>query len=226
MSVTNLKKMINFEEKSFRDYNKKFNWPTKIPRSLRDTDITLDEVQEKFVRKLIEPFRYVFLIGLSCTGKSTFLSKCTPRPNWTLTKWDRDNIWSMIFQDNRRVDKYYNYMDQFEEKLFSRLFDREKHQIVVEGWMSTKGKRTRYASFMPKNLGRIGVFVFDGPTEEIVERAKSKDVLDLPEDEVGLFLKSKKEDFEWPSHDEGFHSIYYINTFGQTGARYFREVLD
>lgn len=218
--------MIDFSEVNTRDCDKQFNWPTKVPRSLSDTDLTVKDVQKKFVNSLIEPFRYVLLIGLSCTGKSTFLSMCEPRPNWTITTWDRDHLWSMIFQDNRRVDKYYNYMDQFEEKLFTDLFHRDKHQIIVEGWMSTKGKRTRYLSHMPENLGRTAAFIFDGPTDDIIERVKEKQVLNMPDDEVGLFLKNKKEDFEWPSHDEDFHSIYYINTFGTKGAQYFQKILD
>lgn len=212
---------VEFEELESREYDRKFNWPDEPIGEL-----SLEETRAVFTRNLIQPFRYVFLIGLSCTGKSSFMEAYPGRRNWTVTKWDRDQIMDMIFDDGRRVDKYHQYCDALEKRLFKDLFERTKHQILIESWMSTKGTRTKYMNYMPSNIGRVCAVVFDGPTDKIVERVKENGVIDKPEKEIGMFIEEKHKAFEWPEHDEGINKIFYINTFGAKGTQYFSEVLE
>jgi predicted kinase len=177
------------------------------------------------VKRLLQPYRFVLLMGLSGTGKSTFMDAYKGRKNWSLTKWKRDTIMDMLFTDGTRVEKYYNYLDQYEKKQFTELFHREHHQIVIEGWNRMRGRRTKYLSYMPSGSGRSAVFVFDGPTKAIINRNLVNDRLNLGQEEIPIFLKNKHSSTVWPTFDEGWNHIFYINTFGSRGEGYLRERL-
>lgn len=183
------------------------------------------EAQKAMTRRLLSPYKFVMLMGLSGTGKSTFLESYEARPHWTLTKWNRDTIMDMLFTDGTRVEKYYNYLDQYEEKQFTELFHRENHQIVVEGWNRMASRRRKYLSYMPEGSGRSAIFVFDGPIDRIIKRNQVSGRLNLGQDEVPLFLKDKHTSTKWPTFDEGWTHIFYINTFGSQGVEYLRERL-
>jgi predicted kinase len=204
---------VNIETIDQRENTKAFTAPNN------------EEAQERMAQRLLAPYKFVMFMGLSGTGKSTFLEAYEPRPNWTLTKWNRDTIMDMIFTDGTRVDKYYNYLDQYEKKQFSELFHREHHQIVVEGWNRMPSRRKKYLSYMPKGGGRSAIFVFDGPTDRIIKRNQVSGRLNLGQDEIPLFLKDKHASTVWPTFDEGWTHIFYINTFGCQGAEYLRERL-
>lgn len=175
--------------------------------------------------KLCAPFEFILLMGLSGTGKTSFLDACRPKPNWSMTKWQRDRIVDMFFTDERRVEKYYNYVDSFEADILPELHSRENHQVIVEGWNRMPGKRRRYLNYLPKGAGRSAVFVFDGPTDRIIRRNEVSGRLNLGKEELPIFLKDKHTSTVWPTFDEGWSHIIYINTFGGRGEEYMREHL-
>lgn len=181
------------------------------------------EKKKEFVNMIMKPYRLVLLMGLSSTGKSSFLNAYEGRPGWSLTRWNRDNIIDMFFDDGTRVEKFYNYVDELEGKLFPKLFVRECHQVAVEGWNRLPNSRSRYMNYMPQRMGRKAVFVFDGPIEEIIKRNQLRGSLDLSDEELPLFLQEQHEGIVWPTFDEGWNDIFYINTFGGRGATYLKE---
>ena len=183
------------------------------------------KIRKTLVDKLLAPYKFSMLMGLSCCGKSTFLDSYTGRVNWSLTKWNRDNVFNMVFQDGTRVEKFYGYMNEFEGRLFPELFNRDTHQVVVEGWNLVPSGRTRYMNYFTKSLGRSAIFVFDGPVEEIVKRNQEAKRLYIPENEVEIFIRNKYNGTVWPTFDEGWDDIYYINTFGGRGTRYLQKKL-
>jgi hypothetical protein len=196
-----------------REHSKAFNMP--------DTPAKV----KSFASHILKHFRLVVVMGLSCTGKSTLVNAYGGRPGWTMTKWNRDQIWDMMFPDGRRVDKYYNKIDKFEKDLFPELLAREKHQIITEGWNRLPRSRTLYRQKMGDLVGRKAVVVFDGPIDAIIARNMAAQRLDMPDEEMRVFLKKQHEGIVWPSFDEGWDSILYVNTFGEKGTDYLTKYL-
>lgn len=183
------------------------------------------EDRQIFINQLLQPFRFVMLMGLSCTGKSSFLDAYEGRDGWSLTRWNRDTILDMVFQDGVRVDKHYQYLNRFESDLFPDLFVRERHQVIVEGWNRLPSTRMRYLNMFPQPMGACAILVFDGPISEIIHRNKVANKLNLSETELPIYLEEKHSTIVWPKFEEGWDGIYYINTFEGMGARYLQERL-
>lgn len=181
---------------------------------------------EKFASNLCEPFRFILLMGLSCTGKSSFMDAYDGRDGWTMTQWNRDNIWDMWFTDGTRVDKMYNDIDNFEDQFLPRLFDRQQHQVIVEGWNRMPNKRSRYLNLFPEAMGRTACIVFDGPTDLILERNLDAQKLNMPDYEIEERIPDLHQNTVWPTFDEGWNRIYYVTTFGRKGVKYLKERVD
>lgn len=205
---------MNFQEIEMRDATSAYNLPDD-PKN-----------QRILANNIIAPYRFVMLMGLSSCGKSTFLNAYTGRKGWSLTKWNRDNIFDMVFQDGTRVDKYYGYVTELESKLFPELYIRERHQIVVEGWNRKLQGRKRYLNYITKGMGRTAVIVFDGPIEKIVNRNLASGHVNLSGQELPIFLKDQHRGIQWPKFEEGWDSIYYINSFGAPGTTYLKDRLE
>jgi len=205
---------MRFEEAELRECSELYNMP--------------EEPANKTIlaNHLMAPYRFVMIMGLSSTGKSTFLDAYTGRKGWGLTKWNRDNVMDMVFQDGTRVDKFYGYLAEFEGRLFDKLFVRERHQVVVEGWNTLPRLRRRYLNYMPETIGRSAIFVFDGPVEEIIKRNVASNKINLSRQELPLFLKNRYNSIVWPTFSEGWNDIYYINTFGARGTTYLKDKLE
>lgn len=214
--------MMDFKQVENRDYDSVFNWPSKSNVSGK-TDKQKREQVEKYRKiicnKLMGASRLVFFIGLSCTGKTTIMNFYNGRENWSVTKWDRDNIMDMLF-DQRYVPKFYGDIKSFEDEVFPKLFERNQHQVLIEGWFRTKQERSRVLNYMPENLGRTCAIVLDGPPDRIAERCIKEGALDKPDSEVKNFIKTRHNNYQWPTYDEGFDMIYYLNTFGKIGEDY------
>lgn len=184
--------------------------------------------RSRFVETIISPFKFVLVMGLSGTGKSTFLSHYRGKKNWTHTLWNRDTIFDMMWNDGTRVDNFYGKIDKFEADILPELFVQPYHHVIVESWARMQSVRKRYMSYFPKGIGQSAILVFDGPPELIIKRnlEKGNDVKfnKSPED-LKLFLKLKHETTQWPTFQEGYDRIYYINTFGKAGEEYLLQRL-
>lgn len=187
----------------------------------------LPEDNEKaagLVSNLLRPYSFAMVMGLSCTGKTALLRLYKPLPNWTVTRWDRDVIMNMIFPDGFRDDKYYSYINSLESDVLPELSLRDQHQTLVKGWNRTAPGRRRYLSYA--KVGKRACIVMDGPTEELVKRAKAKNVFPRMTDaEVELFIEQKHASTVWPNFGEGWTDIFYVNTFGKDGVDYLNERL-
>lgn len=177
-----------------------------------------------FIKNLLEDYKLVLLMGFSGTGKTTFLKSCTPpKPKWTQTKWNRDPIMNQLFPDGNRIDKFHNYIQTFEKNIIPKLLDRDYRQVVIENWgrfPKSRGHFYHLAEDYP-----TACFVFDGPDDRIIQRCKDGNKFDKSGKDLELWLQNKINAIEWPTFDEGWDDIIYINTFGQAGNEYLKERL-
>lgn len=194
-----------------REFSEAYNFPRQ------------EDKREAFVTNLIQPFKLVLLMGLSSTGKSTFLSYCKPKSNWTLSVWNRDVVLDQLFPSGNRIEKFYNYVDKFEKKALPEILEQNYRQLIVEGWMRMESRRTRYLSYAPSQ--KTACVVFDGPPELIAQRCVESG--EFPQDDFDLkeMIKEKHETIQWPTFEEGFNKIIYINTFEAEGHKYLQNRL-
>lgn len=175
--------------------------------------------RQRFVNGLLGQHKMVVLMGMPGTGKSTLLSYYDGKPDWTLTKWDREPIFEMIFAGGERDEKYNSYVQTMEKKLFTDLLKKDYHQTVIDGWHRLPNSRTWLPAVNPYQ--GVALVVLDGPTEKIVERcSKMKKYKHMTRDDLTLWVEQLHETMVWPTFDEGFHSVFYVNTFGKEGAEY------
>lgn len=203
---------MEFEEIETREFTRAFNLP-RVASKIR-----------KFANTICSQYKLVLLMGMSCTGKSLFMEAYTGRDSWGLTKWNRDNILDMVFMDGTRVDKHYNYVDRFEEKILKDVSSREQHQIMVEGWNRMPSRRRHYLSLVGEEYQSVCI-VFDGPVEKIVNRNIEENRLNMSAEEIELFIKDKYSGTVWPTLKEGWNDIFYINSFGEEGNGYLQKKL-
>jgi hypothetical protein len=182
-----------------------------------------EKERKHFVHKILEPFKFVLIMGLSGSGKSTFLTYYQGRPNWSHTLWNRDTIFDMMWNDGTRLDNFYGKIDKFEADIFPELFDKPYHNVIIEGWNRMRSGRKKYLSMLPQGYNNVAVLVFDGPLDLMMERniAKGNHLkYGKSEEDLRFFLRDRQDSTQWPVFSEGWSKIYYINTFGQAGAEY------
>lgn len=186
-----------------------------------------DDKLTRFVSALLSKYKLTVTVGISGTGKSTFLNHFESGPNWTHTIWERDKILEMLFSDGRRPDNFYGYLDRFEADILPPTLLIDYHRLIVSGWNRMPRSRARYLSYLPKGLGRTCCLVFDGPIDLIIERnlKHNLDRFGRGKEDLALFLRQQYLNIQWPKFSEGFHDIFYINTFGAAGEKYLSEIL-
>lgn len=184
-----------------------------------------DKLNHKIAKHILSRHKFVLLMGFSETGKSTFMKYAKPRKNWNLSTWNRDNIMRPLFPDGNRIEKFYNYVDRFEDKALFEILQQPYRQLIVEGWNRMESRRRRYLGLAQQAGAEAACVVFDGPVERIIERCKESDKFGISGFELETFVKEKLESTKWPTFDEGWDKIYYLNTFGEEGAKYLSSIL-
>ena len=189
-----------------RFHTMKFNFPRK------------KEKRKVVVNTLLAPFKLIVAVGLPGTGKSTFLSYYDGKPDCTLTKWNREPIFNMIFAGGERDEKYNNHIQQLEQRMITDLLAREHHQVVVDGWHRLPRSRTQLRSY--GNAPSV-LLVFDGPVDKIVDRVSNmKKYSHMSKEDLRLWIQDLYKTMVWPTAKENFHTVIYINTFGKEGGEY------
>lgn len=196
----------------YRDCTNAFNLPP-------------EEKMTAFVSSLLNKYKLTVTVGISGTGKTSFLNHFQPSPNWTRTLWERDKIFELLFNDGRRPESYYGSIDKFENDILPKVIIEDYHRVIVSGWNRMPRSRARYLSHIPKGLGRTCCLVFDGPIDRIVERNIEHNLerFGRSKEDLSWFLRQQHSTIQWPTHSEGFTDIIYINTFGEEGAEYLSE---
>lgn len=186
------------------------------------TEIGLAE--KNFISKLLSRYSLVLAIGLSATGKSTVLGAYENINGYSLTRWDRNLLFSMLRQDGNRVDSHYGLIGKVEQYALPKLLMEDFHQVFVEGWFRMPSARRKVLSYVES--GKTCCLVFDGPTKEITERIiEHQSLPNLIDLEIEDFVIKQKQTFVYPSFGEGWTNIYYINTFGEVGNKYLLSTL-
>lgn len=201
------------EQIETRDFTHAFNMPVS------------DEKREAFVRSICVPYKLIMVSGFSGTGKSTFLRYLKPDKNMTLSLWSRDIVMDSLFPDRNRIDKFYNYLSGLENKIIPELLDQLYRQVAVEGWYRTKRERGRYVTWAQAAKAKSAILVFDGPVDRIIQRCARSQRFMLKGRDLEFFIEQKMQTHVWPTHDEGFNDIIYINTFGKEGEEWLADRL-
>lgn len=199
-----------------RDSTKGVNFPQK-PEKIHELH-----------KKIVWPYDFIMMMGLSCTGKSSFLNRNNykTKKNWDATIWGRDIIFDSLFLSGRRPNKTYGKINKFERDVLPEKIERDYHQVIIEGWNRKQRGRNRYLNFIHNHdtVSKV-ILVFDGPIDSILRRTKLEDRFDKSEDQLEVFIKEQHKTTEWPTWDEGWDDIFYVNSFDETGAKYLRRRL-
>lgn len=180
--------------------------------------------QNQFLRTLLGNSQYICICGVSGVGK-TYLTQHYSRSSGTLSKWRRDVIFKMLWHEGQYDPKFNNYIKEFEAKAFQKIMESSTHQLIYETWGRTKTSRNSFFTKNQMDLFDSICIVLDGPVDKIFERNEGKKLPFLLEEERKEFLEVQQKNFLWPSFEEGWKKIYYINTFGKEGESYLKERL-
>lgn len=182
--------------------------------------------RQVFVNTLLKPYKFVVLMGMPGTGKTTFAKSYNPPHEETLTIWNREPIFRMIFTGGERDEKYNSYLQTMEADLIGDLLKRDDHKVIIDGWNRMPSGRKVYRSLFPENLGKTLCVVFDGPTGEILRRVDNMEKYSMMDaTDRQMFVEDKHSTMVFPKPKEGWHDIFYINTFDDKGVEYLKPRL-
>jgi len=188
---------------------------------IKDVDNT---TLESFYFNILHNYKLILLCGLPSTGKTQFIQNYIARPNQTFTKWNRENIMSMIFNDGKRIEKMNKSIEVLESDILTEVLSQDFHQVLVDGWYLIPYHRKKILSYM--SGGSSLCLVFDGDINDIVSRALSEGKLKIPKEEVEMFISNKADSTTWPSFSEGWNEIIYFCSFdSEESKKYMKNTL-
>lgn len=174
------------------------------------------------IQQLLDRYKLVLVCGPPTGGKSTFLEKYYEPINDAMI-WNRENVFNMISQKGWRYEKINGWLKPFEDQLFQEIYERSEHQMIFDGWYLTKRSRYVVHEFIKKPITSV-CLVFDGPTQEMLDRFMVQDKYShMSDTEKRFFLEGKINTFVKPTFNDGWTDIFYFNTFGQEGVKYLKQ---
>lgn len=172
----------------------------------------------RYLSQLLWKYKFILAVGAHCTGKTQLLGEFIEEPNWTNTKWSRQPILEMLFSDGVVDPKFFSHIAAFEQSFMPDLTNRTLHRIIVESWGTAPSTRRKWLDLVGN--AKTCCLVFDGPTDMIASRALSQNRLNLDKVEMKHFIEEQKLKTTWPTFEEGWNDIIYVNTFGERGIEY------
>lgn len=183
-----------------------------------------DKYFEGLASQLLQSYKLIVLVGLPCTGKTTLVNAA--EVEGCLTHWNRQTIFEMLFRGGERDEKYNTDIAEFEGELIPKLIMREHHTVVIDGYNRMPTARRRQLGFVPSGLGRTAAICFDGPPQEIVARMLTDERYShMSGFEIEEWVKQMHQTTVWPTYDEGFNDIWYVNTFGESGLKMLQQLV-
>ena len=185
----------------------------------------------EYIRTVIEHFSLVLVMGYSCTGKTSTITEALvdfySRP---VIYWNRQKILDMLFY-NRVIenDSIHGVIGKAEMEMIEYQYSRTPRcRVVLDGWYRMESNRR----MSHKCLGISGisqpsaVLVFDGPQHLIAQRIRNDPrYVHMIDAEIELDVRDKIKTTSWPTLNEGWDHIIYVNTFGEEGAQYLQNTL-
>ena len=147
------------------------------------------------------------MIGAPGSGKSTWIKNHLQNNVIIIS---RDNI-VMELANTSDYQKAWNSVDQKQvDKILQERFDNINGvgNFAIDMTNMSKKSRKRWINKIDKSLYEIEAIVFELPKEVLIERNKLRQAenKNMPLMVIDQMLNN----YEKPSHDEGFNGIYYI----------------
>ena len=183
------------------------------------TDVSGDRLVS-FIRSTLPSSKVFLFMGLPKTGKTTFMNAYeVVDSHRTIGRWDRRNIFDMV---GGYDEKFLKHIDGFELSLLNDFLVKEWSILCYEAIARRVTDRRRILKLA--NHYQATAIVFDGPPELISERLRkailSGERWGITADEADSWILDQWFSSVWPTFEEGWHSIYYVNTFGLAGKKW------
>lgn len=170
-----------------------------------------------FLSMTLPKSKVILFMGLPKTGKSeTMQLYQSIDQTRTVSRWSRQTIMNML---GGYEETFIKYIERFEGEILNEFLHKEWSILCYEAIARRVTDRKKLLTIA--KYYQATVLVFDGPPELISRRLKEAirngEKWTVTEDEVDTWVKDQWKSAVWPDHSEGWHSIYYVNTFGQEG---------
>ncbi|MBF84818.1 MAG: hypothetical protein CL489_10195 [Acidobacteria bacterium] len=193
----------------------------KSPRVCTNA-LEMTEPNIPYLNQLLSKYKFILAMGTHASGKTTLMSRYKGKPNGTLSYWRREPILKMLEFHGQPDPRFFNSIKKFEDDIIPELIDKTFNTVVVESWATVRSTRNHFLKFAD-NL-KTCCLVFDGPTDLIVQRAIKDNKLGYGDREMQVFIEDQQYKTIWPTFEEGWNDIYYVNTFGKAGQDYLASI--
>lgn len=181
------------------------------------TDLTPEQMAWQINNGFGE-YKILLIMGLAKSGKSTLMGAIQPMDLMRVVgKWSRTPIMNML---GKYEPKYNNPIQRLEDELFKDFIRRDWSVLCIESFgrrISDRKRIINLASAYP-----CAVVVLDGQPTWLAQRLKvcinsGDNAWDMLDTEVDTWMRDQFFSTTWPTFDEGWKSIFYVNTFGEEG---------
>jgi hypothetical protein len=168
---------------------------------------------QKALERLLSGFDMVCFGGPMAGGKSFSLACYDPR-DYRVTRWRRQGIYEMVRDDGHVDDRFHGAINKLEDTIIPELILDVGSKVVIEGYFRYERNRKRALKWAGNH--RSAIIIFDGPDEVLLDRAVK--TYNKSREDLEWDLKVFRDTFSHPSFNEGWTSIYYATTCGQSGV--------
>ena len=186
------------------------------------TDLTQEAMAWK-INNMFGDFKILLVMGLAKSGKSTLMAAIEPIDEMrTVAKWSRAPIMQML---GKYEPKYNHQIQKMEDELFPDFIRKDWSVLCIESFgrrVSERKRIIKLASSYP-----CAVVVLDGQPVDLAHRLKvairlGDESWGMIEEEADQWMKDQWLSTVWPTFEEGWKSIFYVNTFGKEGNEWLR----
>lgn len=184
--------------------------------------IDWDENIAQAFSPIFHKHKLILVIGPMGAGKTHFIKSVREGPLYTKGYWSSQIILDNVFpsMDNFETSLW-NSIRSVESIIIPQALNTERHQMFVEGWYRMPSQRSKIRSYSPASTICV---VVDGPTDAIALRASQAAYNGFYAiEELAVKIADQKATFQWPTKNEKFDQIIYVNTFGEEGRQYLRQ---
>jgi len=168
-------------------------------------------------------YKILLIMGLAKSGKTTLMSAIEPIDAMRIMgKWSRSTVINML---GKYEPKYNGPMQRLEDELFADFIRKDWSVLCIESFgrkLSDRKRILKIASAFP-----CAVVVLDGQPTWLANRLKTSinagdNSWGMLDSEVSLWMRDQWFSTSWPTFEEGWKSIFYVNTFGEAGNDWLR----
>lgn len=167
-------------------------------------------LEDHRIREALSRYDLICFGGLPLTGKTHLIQSYQHHhSNFSITKYNKQIMLKMLYGDRIADEGIFPILNRFETDALHHMMIRPNHQVLWEGWLSSRQERARLLK-AAKNHAKC-IIIVDEPDEVIFSRLNGE-YLGMDLAEFRLYIRERRERFIWPSLSEGWTAIYYITS--------------